>query len=144
MSRIADKGMKALEAAGLFEPKSRAAKLRRLLPGIEKALSEGQSVESCQNALKTAGITFPSLNAFHVALHRARQSQASKGPSLPAEVGASGEENTPTGPNPPTGEHVTSRAGSLSEPSEGKKSKLIRGERKERLTNPEPSMDDFV
>lgn len=145
MSRIAERGLKAFESAGLFEPRSRSAKLRHLLPGIEKALSEGASIENCRDTVKTLGIVFPTHAAFKVALYRARQSQTTKGPSLPAEVRASGAQNTPTAPSPLTGEqHVTSRASSLSEPSEGKKSKLIRGERKERLTNPEPSMDDFV
>ena len=145
-----DKILAAAKGAGLLQPWSKAKKLRALLPALQAFMAAGDSQAKCMKFLEEQGLVYKTAGEYRNALFRARKA----GPLMAAEwsvvlaspvSSVSGEQNTPTTPSPLTGEqHVTSRAGSLSEPSEGKKSKLIRVERKERLTNPEPSMEDFV
>ncbi len=141
MSRVAEKSLKALESAGLFEPKSRAAKLRHALPGIEKALSEGASIESCREAMKTVGMVFPSLNAFHVALHRARQSMPPIGSPLQATVAVVPDSTSVTdGVSPP----VPVIGKETAPVSEKNGVPIFRPKRVEHGTNRTPTMKDFV
>ncbi len=141
MSRVAEKSLKALESAGLFEPKSRAAKLRHALPGIDKALSEGSSIDSCREALKTVGIVFPSVNAFNVALHRARQS---KTPTALPPPSSSGHTSGSVGHQIPASPEVPNVGKETETVPERNGVPIFRPKRVEHGTNRTPTMKDFV
>ena len=96
MSKFAEQTRKSFEAAGLFEPKTRAVKLRYSLEDIDQAQSHGASLEQIMRTLEASGLVFPSLVAFKMALTRARKAgpMRSLADRLPNSAGQPSPEET--------------------------------------------------
>jgi hypothetical protein len=65
---------RCLEQLAAAPPKRKAPLIRSLLPGIEAALSVGQSLKDIWEALKSEGLQV-SYHTFHMAVWRARRKQ---------------------------------------------------------------------
>jgi hypothetical protein len=72
---------RCLERLASTPPKRKAALVRSLLPGIEVALSRGQTLKDIWEALEAEGLQV-SYHTFHMAVWRAkRRGTVTKGPS---------------------------------------------------------------
>lgn len=83
MAQWKNRALRGLAASGLLEPKTKAAKLRALLPSIEVALANGSSYEACIAYLKTQGVEY-SMSYFTLALSRARSRTKKEGMGAPS------------------------------------------------------------
>src|SRR5713226_10334002 len=63
---------RCLEQLAATPPKRKAALIRSLLPGIEAALTSGQTLKDIWQALETEGLQV-SYHTFHMAVWRARR-----------------------------------------------------------------------
>ncbi len=134
MSKFVEQSTKIFEAAGLFEPQTRAVKLRYSLEAIDRSQSQGASLEQIMKTLEASGLVFPSLVAFKMALTRARKA----GP-----MGSSKVPEAPSLPSSPAVEVGATKSGNENmEPVSGVP--IFRPKRVEFGTNRIPTMEDFV
>ena len=66
---------RCLEQLAATPPKRKAALIRSLLPGIEAALTSGQTLKDIWEALETEGLKV-SYHTFHMAVWRAKRKRA--------------------------------------------------------------------
>jgi len=66
---------RCLERLAIAQPKRKAALVRSLLPGIEAALTSGQTLKDIWQALETEGLPV-SYHTFHMVVWRSRRKRA--------------------------------------------------------------------